>query len=148
MSTPWWKRWEDRQSAQKAEWEARIGKFLTTEHQLFSSLPDSLNQIGRQFNAYSGAKLAAVDGIQRAQEELDEAREECVGYGAPSPEFITECADVVLTLAAVCEGLGLDLDAAVAKKHAVNMTRQWGLHPSIKGGVKRIKPVNDNGDGK
>lgn len=143
MSTPWWKRWEDRQAAQKAEWEARIGKPLAA-----AAAPLSLTEAGVQFNAYSSAKLSAIDGIERAREELDEAWEECIGHGPPSPYFITECADVVLTLAAVCAGLGLDLDAAVAKKHAVNMARQWGPHPTIRGGVKRIKPVTGNGDGK
>ena len=114
--------------------ERRLGERRKSTYQ-----PGYLNSVGKQFNARSGSNVNSVDGIARAQEELDEAREEAAAH-SPSPEFVEECADVVITLASVCAGLGLDLDAAVRMKHAKNMARQWGPHPTIPGGVKHIKP--------
>lgn len=97
----------------------------------------SLNEIGREFNEHSGAAAAIDHGIERAYCELDEAAQACID--GTTEQILMEMADVVLTLASTAASCGLDLDAAITRKHAVNMQRNWAPHTTIPGAVKHVK---------
>lgn len=97
----------------------------------------SLNEIGQEFNEHSGASLSRWMTTERAREELIEAQE-AVSWGE-NEAFLEEMADVVLTIAGGCASNGLDLDAAIERKHAINLHRKWAPHPRIPGAVKHVK---------
>ena len=94
----------------------------------------TLNEIGEMFVELTGCAMGNRDGLQRVQEELDEAKQ-----ATTNANLAEEMADVILTLAACAAVWGIDLDEAVQVKHAINMKRKWGPHPSIPGAVKRVK---------
>lgn len=94
-----------------------------------------LRVTGRQFNRHAGVGFVSrEDFIDRAREELDEAA------NATTREHLEEeLADVILTIASMADCYGLDVDAAVTAKHAVNLRREWESHPTIPGCVKHKK---------
>ncbi len=94
-----------------------------------------LRTYGKSFNRHAGVGFVSrEDFIARIREELDEAAK------AGTREHLEEeLADVILTIASMADCYGLDVDSAVASKHAVNLRREWGPHPTIKGAVKHVK---------
>lgn len=102
----------------------------------------TLTEMGAAFVAHSGVNCTADRHWERAEEEMGELQEVtfALADGWPSEERVAEeAADVILTLAALCAQYGLDLDAAIARKHGINMRRKWIKHPTIPGAVKGIK---------
>lgn len=109
----------------------------------------TLYDIGSEFNKHSGCALNPVAGAQRALEEMGEAlieagKLELLGdqrtlEEADEQALAIELADVVITLASLAAHNGIDLDAAIASKHQINLLREWQPHGSIPGGVKRVK---------
>lgn len=96
-----------------------------------------LNKMGEQFNEHSGACPSIKHGLDRTALELTEAS---VAAAHHSPALVLEeIADIVLTLTSTCAANGLDLEAAIKRKHAINLTRQWEKHPVIPGAVKHVK---------
>lgn len=97
------------------------------------SKPYSLNAIGREFRKHTGCSAGSGMSLRRAAEELCEARAEFEGPTLDLQALADEMADVILSLAAS----GLDLDAAIARKHARNMGAGWIRNRD--GSVKRVK---------
>lgn len=97
----------------------------------------SLNEMGREFNRHSGANPTLPDVVYRAMEEMSEllAEVEADNLGRAADEM----ADVILTIAGGAALVGIRLDVAIAAKHAINLSRKWGPHPTIPGAVQHIK---------
>lgn len=97
-----------------------------------------LRVTGRQFNRHAGVGFVSrEDFIDRVREELDEAA------NATTREHLEEeLADVILTIASMADCYGLDVDAAVTAKHAVNLRREWESHPTIPGCVKHKRVLS------
>ena len=96
----------------------------------------SLDQYGREFNVYSGARPTLAYGAERIGQEyaeLVDAVLELTRRDAQPTDMVMqairmELADIVLTAASIAAQHNLDLAGAVAEKHAVNMKRQWVAH--------------------
>lgn len=109
-----------------------------------------LNQMGSEFVEHSGVRCTLEQHIERAREEFNELLEAIVDdYALASNNTAEnqrlrnhvgeEAADVIITLAAMCAQHGIDLDAAIKAKHEINLCRQWQPHPTIPGGITRLK---------
>lgn len=63
-----------------------------------------------------------LEALALIASEVGEAVNECRG-DAPTPEFGTELADIILRVADLAQWQGIDLAAAIAEKMAINEQR-------------------------
>lgn len=92
----------------------------------------------KDINNWQYENFGSIDheiALERAEEEWDEMVEAIdppEGEAQPELKCAMECADVVITLAALTRSLGFDLAEMVERKMEINRARKWRVQPDGK----------------
>lgn len=78
-------------------------------------------------------RVRVLVAYSRAIEEWVELRDKLESLRATNEASAEECADVVITLAALTRSLGFDLAEMVERKMEINRARKWRVDESGKG---------------
>ena len=89
-----------------------------------------MSQALRSIGVWAQQSFGRPDSLTIAAARVGEEMAELMEAAARADEQATieEAADIVITLAHLARGFGLDLGAAIADKMQVNRKREWRLH--------------------